>query len=80
MSSATTNQNNEKAGDKLDDTEILRTFVESLRKEIDTLPNRPRHKSTMCKNNVLYYLYDISEIHDILENALRPVFRIDRQE
>ena len=25
-------------------------------------------------------MYDINEIHTILEEALRPVFRIDRQE
>jgi len=34
----------------------------------------------MQRANIEYYMYDIKEIHVILEEALRPVFRIDRQE
>lgn len=34
----------------------------------------------MQRANIEYYMYDIKEIHIILEEALRPVFRIDRQE
>jgi len=32
----------------------------------------------MARGNIEYFMYDISEIHTILEEALRPVFRIDR--
>jgi hypothetical protein len=34
----------------------------------------------MQRGNIEYYMYDINEIHVMLEEALRPVFRIDRQE
>lgn len=72
--------NTDKAGDRLDDTELLRVFIDTLRKTIDNFPNFNRHTSTMQRANVEYYMYDINEIHTILEEALRPVFRIDRQE
>ena len=39
-----------------------------------------REKSTMQRANIEYFMFDIKEIHQILEEALRPVFRIDRQE
>ncbi len=62
----------------LDDTEILRTFVEQLRRVIDARPNFRHHVGEMERGNVKYYLYDISEVLKILEEALKPVFRIDR--
>ena len=34
----------------------------------------------MQRANIEYFMFDIKEIHQILEEALRPVFRIDRQE
>lgn len=34
----------------------------------------------MTRGSTEYFMYDISEIHLILEEALRPVFRIDKQE
>lgn len=47
---------------------------------IDNFPGYGRHTSVMARANIEYYIYDIGEIHTILEEALRPVFRIDRQE
>jgi hypothetical protein len=64
----------------LDDTEILRAFVEHLRRAIDVRPNLMRHIGVMPRGNADYYLYDISEVLRILEEALKPVFRIDKQE
>ena len=64
----------------MDDTELLRVFIDTLRKTIDNFPSHGRHTSTMQRANIEYYMYDIGEIHVILEEALRPVFRIDRQE
>ena len=55
-------------------------FIETLRKTIDNFPNLGREKSNLTRANIEYYMYDISEIHVMLEEALRPVFRIDRQE
>jgi|LauGreDrversion4_2_1035121.scaffolds.fasta_scaffold129585_3 hypothetical protein len=82
MSTASTNpqQKFEKAGDNLDDTEVLRTFVEQLRRVIDVRPNMRNHIGEMERGNVKYYLYDISEVLKIMEEALKPVFRIDKQE
>ena len=71
---------NDKSGDRLDDTELLRVFIDTLRKTIDSFPGYNRHTNTMQRANIEYYMYDIAEIHTILEEALRPVFRIDRQE
>ena len=71
---------NDKSGDRLDDTEILRVFIDTLRKTIDNFPSYNRHTSTMQRANIEYFMFDIAEIHTILEEALRPVFRIDRQE
>lgn len=34
----------------------------------------------MERGNIKYYLYDIKMVHNILEQALKPVFKIDRQE
>lgn len=34
----------------------------------------------MVRGQTEYFMYDIAEIHTILEDALRPVFRIDRTE
>jgi len=62
----------------LDETELLRIFVDTLRKVIDNFPGYGRHTSVMARANVEYYMYEIGEIHTILEEALRPVFRIDR--
>jgi hypothetical protein len=59
---------------------LLRLFVDTLRKTIDNFPNLGRHKQTLQRANIEYYMFDICEIHVILEEALRPVFRIDRQE
>lgn len=70
----------EKVGDKLDETEILRTFIETLKKVIENFPNFGRHTSSMIRGNIEYFMFDIREIHTILEEALRPVFRIDRTE
>lgn len=70
----------EKIGDKLDETEILRTFIEHLKKVIEKFPTYGRHLSNQIRGNTEYFMYDISEIHTILEEALRPVFRIDRTE
>lgn len=64
----------------LDDTEILRAFVEQLRRVIDVRPNLNCHVNAMERGNVKYFMYDISEVLKILEEALRPVFRIDKQE
>lgn len=65
-------------GDKLDNTELLRVFVDTLRKTIDNFPSYNRQTSVMQRANIEYYMYDINEIHVMLEEALRPVFRIDR--
>ncbi len=65
-----------KAGDNLDDTEFLRTFVEQLRRVIDVRPNMRNHIGEMDGGNV----YDISEVLKILKESLKPVFRIDKQE
>ena len=65
-------------GDKLDDAELLRVFIDHLRKTIDNFPSYNRQKSTMQRASIEYYMYDINEIHVILEEALRHVFRIDR--
>jgi hypothetical protein len=64
----------------LDDTELLRAFVEHLKRAIDVRPNLMRHVGEMERGNVKYYLYDIQEVLKILEEALKPVFRIDKQE
>ena len=64
----------------LDDTELLRAFVEHLKRAIDVRPNLMRLVGEMERGNVKYYLYDISEVLRILEEALKPVFRIDKQE
>ena len=78
--SAVSNGNTDKTGDRLDDTELLRVFIDTLRKTIENFPSYNRHNSTMQRANIEYFMYDINEIHTILEEALRPVFRIDRQE
>jgi hypothetical protein len=70
--------NDKSGGDRLDDTELLRVFIDTLRKTIDNFPGYNRHSSTMQRANIEYFMYDINEIHTILEEALRPVFRIDR--
>lgn len=70
----------EKIGDKLDETEILRTFIETLKRVIENFPNFGRHTSSMIRGNIEYFMFDIREIHTILEEALRPVFRIDKVE
>lgn len=62
----------------LDDTEILRAFVEHLRRAIEVRPNLNRHVNEMERGHVKYYLYDIAEVLKILEEALKPVFRIDK--
>jgi len=64
----------------LDDTEILRAFVDQLKKVIDVRPNMRHHTDELERGNVKYYLYDISEVLKILDEALKPVFRIDKQE
>ena len=76
--SVVNNGKDDKSGDRLDDTELLRVFIDTLRKTIDNFPSYNRHNTTMQRANIEYYLYDINEIHTILEEALRPVFRIDR--
>lgn len=80
MSHISSSGNGDKTGDKLDETELLRLFIETLKKTIDNFTNLGREKQTMQRANIEYYMYDIKEIHVILEEALRPVFRIDRQE
>eukprot|EP00347_Sterkiella_histriomuscorum_P009407 403341333 len=80
MSANVTNQNNDKAGDKLDETEILRCFIDHLRRAIDIKPNMRKHVGEMERGNIKYYLFDIQEVHNILDEALQPVFRIDKQE
>ena len=80
MSHISFNGNTDKAGDKLDETELLRLFIDTLRKTIDAYVGLGREKSTMQRANIEYFMFDIKEIHVILEEALRPVFRIDRQE
>jgi hypothetical protein len=80
MSHVSNNGKTESSGDKLDQTELLRMFIETLRKTIDNFPNLGREKSNLQRANIEYYMYDIAEIHVMLEEALRPVFRIDRQE
>jgi len=64
----------------LDDTELLRLFVEQLRRQIDVRPNMMKHIGEMERGNVKYFLYDIGEVLEILDQALKPVFRIDKQE
>jgi hypothetical protein len=64
----------------LDDTELLRAFVEALKRAIDVRPNLDRHIGEMERGNVKYFLYDIGEVLRILEEALKPVFRVDKQE
>ena len=53
-------QNTDKAGDKLYDTQILRTII-------NTTPNLKRYIDEMERVNIKYYLYDIAEVHNILE-------------
>ena len=57
----------------LDDVEVLRAFVEQLRRVIDVRPNLRCHVGEMERGN-------ISEVLKILEEALKPVCRIDKQE
>lgn len=80
MSSVSANGNSDRTGDKLDETELLRMFVDTLRKVIENYVNLGREKSTMQRASTEYFMFDIKEIHVILEEALRPVFRVDRQE
>jgi hypothetical protein len=47
---------------------------------IENFTNFGRHTSSMVRGNIEYFMFDIKEIHTILEEALRPVFRIDRTE
>ena len=70
----------DKIGDKMDETDLLRTFIEQLRRVIEHFPNYNRHTSSMVRGNIEYFMYNICEIHIILEEALRPVFKLDRQE
>ena len=51
-----------------------------MRRVIDTTPNLKRHIDEMERGNIKYYLYDIAEVHNILEASLKEVFRIDKQE
>ncbi len=39
-----------------------------------------KHIGEMERGNVKYFLYDIGEVLEILDQALKPVFRIDKQE
>ena len=71
---------NERITEKLDETDVLRTFIEQLRRVIECFPNFNRHSSSMVRGNIEYFMYDIKEIHTILEEALKPVFRLDRIE
>ena len=68
----------EKVNEKIDETEILRTFIEQLKKVIENFPNYGRHLTSTVRGNTEYFMYDVVEIHSILEEALRPVFRIDK--
>ena len=45
--SCVSNGNTDKTGDRLDDTELLRVFIDTLRKTIDNFPGYNRHNSTM---------------------------------
>lgn len=80
MQTISSSGQDEKISDKIDETEILRTFIEQLKKVIDAFPNQNKHISNMIRGQTEYFMYDIAEIHTILEDALRPVFRIDRTE
>jgi hypothetical protein len=78
MSHVSSTGEGDKAGDKRDEAELLRLFIDALRKTIDRYVTLGREKQTMLRANTEYFLYNIKEIHVILEEALRPVFRIDR--
>ena len=80
MSHVSASGNSDRTGDKLDETELLRMFIDTLRKVIENYTQLGREKSTMQRASTEYFMFDIKEIHTILEEALRPVFRIDRQE
>lgn len=51
---------------RIDETEILRTFIEHLRKVIENFPNLGRQLSSMIRGNTEYFMYDVGEIHTIL--------------
>ena len=53
----------DKLNDKIDETEILRTFIEHLKKVIENFPNYGRHLSSMIRGNTEYFMYDVGEIH-----------------
>jgi len=78
--SAASSGGSDKIGDKLDDTELLATFIDALRKVIENFPNYGLNPRIMSKNNIEYFIYEVDMIHIILEEALKPVFHIDRQE
>lgn len=44
MSHISSNGNTDRTGDKLDDTELLRMFIDTLRKTIDNYTNLGREK------------------------------------
>ena len=47
MSNVSKDGKSEQSGDKLDQTELLRMFIETLRKTIDNFPNLGREKSNL---------------------------------